>query len=261
MNLSLRHRAAVVAVGCLVAMTSHLSVAVAQQAEETVEKIEKDSPADGDGKKQTDAEQGWVHLKDHWKACEFGGDGEITIKDGLIKMEYGDPITGVRWDGPFDGDDKPASASDVPRLPRDNYEVRWECRRDRGFDFVCAFTFPVADSHASFVMGGWGGSITGISSIDGNDASDNQTTMFKDFDNEKWYKAKVRVAEDKITVWIDGKEMFDHPREGHEFDIRFEMDPCTPLGIANFECDSQIRNVQLRRLAKPKTAASPKGDK
>ncbi|QDV43693.1 hypothetical protein Enr13x_35500 [Stieleria neptunia] len=195
----------------------------------------------------------WISLTGHWKACQFGGEGDVIIKDDVIKLEHGDPLTGVVWTGPFEGDaaktgaNEPASDSAQP-LPRDNYEVRWECRRNSGYDFLCAFTVPVADQYISLVMGGWGGGITGISSIDGRDASDNETTMFMSYDDKKWYSARLRVETTKITVWVDGKELFSHPRADHEFDIRFEMDPCTPMGIANFECDSQIRNVQLRRL-------------
>ena len=195
----------------------------------------------------------WISLTGHWKACQFGGEGDVIIKDDVIRMEHGDPLTGVVWTGPFDGDSPKTGANDpnsdnAKPLPRDNYEIRWECRRDSGDDFLCAFTFPVADQSISLVMGGWGGGITGISSIDGRDASDNETTMFMSYEDKKWYTARVRVETTKITVWIDGKELFSQPRADHEFDIRFEMDPCTPMGIANFECDSQIRNVQLRRL-------------
>ncbi len=195
----------------------------------------------------------WISLTGHWKACQFGGEGDVIIKDDVIRMEHGDPLTGVVWTGPFDGDSPKTGANDpnsdnAKPLPRDNYEIRWECRRDSGYDFLCAFTFPVADQYVSLVMGGWGGGITGISSIDGRDASDNETTMFMSYEDKKWYTARVRVETTKITVWIDGKELCSHPRADHEFDIRFEMDPCTPMGIANFECDSQIRNVQLRRL-------------
>ena len=125
---------------------------------------------------------------------------------------------------------------------------------------MCAISFPVSDKQASLVMGGWGGGITGISSIDGRDASDNDTTMFKAFDNDKWYSAKVRVDQKAITVWIDGTELFSHPRKDYDFDIRFEMDPCTPLGIANYECDSQIRKIQIRRLHESEIPSAKKSE-
>ncbi|MCO8124859.1 DUF1080 domain-containing protein [Stieleria sp. TO1_6] len=214
-----------------------------------------------------DATTPWITLADHWTACQFGGDGEIQIKDGVITMEYGDPLTGVKWDGPFVGD--PAAKADLSKdkkptpkaLPRDNYELRWECRRDQGFDFMCAFTFPVGKDHVSLVMGGWGGGVTGISSVDGRDASDNETTMFKAFENDTWYKARVRVDSKNITAWIDDTELFAQPRQDHTFDIRFEMDPCTPLGIANFESTSKIRNIQIRPLVADKVAPADQESK
>lgn len=265
----------VMACGLVIVVFMHAAmtpaVAVAQQSDPNAKQTDakqadaKATDASDKGSAETKklndkaAKTPWISLTGQWKACEFGGDGDVTFKDGVIKMDYGDPITGVRWEGPFDsdkknsdekqGDKKTAATKKSNRsLPRDNYEIRWQCRRDRGFDFLCAFTFPVADKYASLVMGGWGGGITGISSIDGQDASDNDTTMFLAFDNDQWYSARVRVDQAMITVWVDGTKLFDHPRKGYEFDIRFEMDPCTPLGIANFESDSQIRNIQIRRL-------------
>ncbi|KAA5546181.1 DUF1080 domain-containing protein [Roseiconus nitratireducens] len=217
---------------------------VAEPADDASTKSDSDAK---DAKKTTPAKTPWRSLKDHWKPCEFGGDGEIKIKDGTITLGYGSPLTGVVWSGPV-GKPDATDQTDVKPVPRDNYELQWDCRRDKGFDFLCAFTFPVADEHVSLVLGGWGGGITGISSIDGRDASDNNTTMFQAFENERWYHARVRVETTKITVWIDDTLIFDHPREGHDFDIRFEMDPCTPLGIANFESDSRIRNIQIRKL-------------
>ena len=82
----------------------------------------------------------WRTLQGKWEACEFGGDGEVKITDDLITMDYGDPITGVRWKG----DD----------VLRDNYEIELEGRRMDGFDFFCALTFPVgAKGRASLVLG------------------------------------------------------------------------------------------------------------
>ena len=189
----------------------------------------------------------WRVLKGKWEECQFGGDGEITITDDLITMDYGDPITGIRW------------AGDVLR---DNYEVEVEGRRTDGFDFFCALTFPVGEKgRASLVLGGWGGGTVGISSIDDRDASDNDTTMFRDFKNNQWYKARVRVEKTRLAVWIDDVLMFEHPRKDHTFDIRYEMDPCLPLGVANFQCVSEIKYVRVRALAKSELGEKLKSKK
>ncbi|QEF98073.1 hypothetical protein Mal15_21200 [Stieleria maiorica] len=259
-----RTRFVALVAAAVVATAATAQQATAVQADAEVKKpatqnttTDKNAPENDAADKSTKTP--WITLAGHWKACQFGGEGDVVIKDGVIKMEHGDPLTGVVWTGPFDGDSANGDGQDSKNakpLPRDNYELRWECRRDSGYDFLCAFTFPVADQYVSLVMGGWGGGITGISSIDGRDASDNETTMFKNYEDKKWYSARVRVETTKITVWVDGTELFSQPRKDHEFDIRFEMDPCTPMGIANFECDSQIRNIQLRRLHRSEIAAA-----
>lgn len=194
-------------------------------------------PAKADAKEtanKKEKDKAWKPLQGSWTECEFGGDGPIEIKDKLIKLGLGDPLSGVRWEG----DD----------VLRENYEIELEARRTDGFDFFCALTFPVGKDNVSFVLGGWGGGIVGISSIDGRDASDNQTTSFRNFDNDKWYKVRVRVEPKEIVCWIDDKLACDHARKGHEFDIRYEMDQCVPLGLAAFQCDAEYRNIRVRKL-------------
>ena len=44
------------------------------------------------------------------------------------------------------------------KLPTVNYEISLEGRRVEGDDFFCCLTFPYNKTHATFVLGGWGGS-------------------------------------------------------------------------------------------------------
>lgn len=181
----------------------------------------------------------WKPLKGSWHICQFGGEGPVEVKDELIKIGLGDPISGIQWEG---------------EVPRENYEVELEARRTDGYDFFCGLTFPVGKDHVSLVLGGWGGGVVGISSVDGYDASENETTMFRNFDNGKWYKVRARVDAAEIRCWIDDKEVVEQPRKGHNFDIRFEMDLCVPLGVANYQCDSELRNIRLRKLTNKEIA-------
>ncbi|MDB4676716.1 DUF1080 domain-containing protein [bacterium] len=185
----------------------------------------------------------WKKLNGSWVVSQFGGDGPVEIKDDLITFGFGDPMTGIRWEGD---------------LKTDSYEVELEARRTDGFDFFCGLTFPVAKNQASFILGGWGGGIVGISSIDGHDASENETTSFRNFDNDRWYKVRVRVDSFQIQCWIDDKLACDVPRADREFDIRYEMDQCVPLGIASFQCKSELRNLRLRELSKKEVAEAKK---
>ncbi len=185
-----------------------------------------------------DAKKGFQPLQGHWKAASFGGDGAVEFKklDGgaeSIEMFAGDPITGIRWTGDF---------------PKENYELRLQARRVEGFDFFAAVTFPVADEHCSFVLGGWGGGMVGISSIDGDDASSNDTTQYKEFETNQWYTIRVRVDQQAIRCWIDEHEFATVPRDNHSFSIRIEMDPCLPVGIANYMTRSEIKNIAWRKI-------------
>lgn len=178
-------------------------------------------------------EEGWKPLQEKWEVCNFGGDGPVKIDPSLIRLGYGDPLTGIRWAGEF---------------PRDSYEIRLEARRTDGHDFFCGLTFPVGEGKCSLILGGWGGGVLGLSSIDGEDASSNETTQFKVFDNDQWYKVKIRVTPEKIVCTIDDKTWVEQDRGNHEFDVRLEMDPTVPLGIANFQCQSEFRGLQWRKL-------------
>ena len=182
---------------------------------------------------QPNEDKSWKTLKDGWVVSQFGGDGPVVIKDKLITMDFGDPLTGIRWEA---------------ELPQENYEVELEARRREGFDFFCALTFPVGKKHVSFILGGWGGGVVGISSVDGFDASENETTSFRNFKTDQWYKVRARVDAHQIQCWIDDQPAAEQIRKGHEFDIRYEMDQCVPLGVAAFQCKSEVRNIRIRKL-------------
>ena len=82
-------------------------------------------------------------------------------------------MTGINW---------------TNRVPKVNYEVTLDAMRVTGSDFFCGLTVPVSDSFCTLIVGGWGGSLVGISSLDGQDASENETTKFFNFEQGKWYR-------------------------------------------------------------------------
>ncbi len=168
-----------------------------------------------------------------WKVTDFGGEGKVVVRDGTVVMERGSQMTGITWTG------KP---------PRNNYELTLEGKRIEGSDFFCTTTFPVGDNYCSFVTGGWGGSVIGLSSIDHMDASENQTSASREFKNGTWYQFRIRVTDDKIEVWIDKDQVVDQGRKDHTFGLRIECDACRPLGIATYDTVGAVRNIRLKEL-------------
>jgi hypothetical protein len=175
-----------------------------------------------------------AELSTRWTATNFGGEGEVQLKDGLMTLGFGSPLTGVTYK--------------KQDFPTENYEMRWEARRTSGQDFFAGVTFPIGEQYCSFIAGGWGGSLTGISSIDGYDASENDTTGFEDFKNNEWYRFRVRVDGQRLKVWINDREVVDIEREGHQFSVRIEVDRCQPLGYCIYDCSAEIRRWEYRLL-------------
>ena len=172
---------------------------------------------------------------DAWKETNFAGAGEIKVEKGQIVVQMGDSLTGITW-------------KDAARLPKDDYEITLLAMKLKGDDFFCGLTFPVRDSHASLILGGWGGTLVGLSSIDGLDASENETTIYRKFEPNKWYKVRVRVAAGKIEAWVDDEQVIDVDMTDKKFSTRIEVDASRPLGIATYQVSAAFKGIEIRRL-------------
>ena len=188
---------------------------------------------------KTEAAAAWKDLFDgktltNWKVADYAGKGDPAVEEGLIVLPSGEGLTGVTWRG--------------EALPKTNYEIEVVAKRMDGVDFFCGITFPVNDTHASLIAGGWGGAVVGISSIDGEDAAHNETTSYEKFEKGKFYTFKVRVEPENITAWIDGKEVVDVNIKDKKVSIRGDIDQSTPLGLASWQTTSGIKSVKVRKL-------------
>lgn len=168
-----------------------------------------------------------------WKSTKFGGEGDVEVQDGAIVLNTGSDMTGITYTG---------------KMPKTNYELLIEAQRLDGFDFFAGVTFPVGDGFASLIPGGWGGGVTGISSINGRDASDNETTQPFTYKDKTWYKFRIRVSDEKLQVWVDEKQMVDVERGEKIFALRNEVDLSKPLGIATWNTKGAIKTIKIREL-------------
>ncbi len=170
---------------------------------------------------------------DGWSITNFGGEGEVTVQDGQILIEFGHMLTGITYQGDF---------------PQSDYEIQWEAMRIDGIDFFCGLTFPVGPTYCTLIAAGWAGAVVGLSSIDGLDASENESTTYMRFENGRWYHFRVRVTDDRIRVWIDDRSMIDQPLADRQIETRPEVDLSKPLGIAAWQSRAALRGIAYRRL-------------
>lgn len=172
-----------------------------------------------------------------WRETAYTDRGEVRIDNGTLVLGRGAPLTGVNWTAEF---------------PRTNYELRFEGARLQGNDFFAALTFPVGNSFCTWVMGGWGGDIVGISSIDGWDASDNETRSYLNFEEGRWYALRLRVTDDRIMAWIDDKPVVDVNVEGRELSLYYgETKLSASLGFASYRTTGGLHKIEYRLLRTP----------
>jgi hypothetical protein len=178
-----------------------------------------------------------------WKITKFGGEGTVAAKDGILDLGFGSFMTGVTYAG-------------KEKLPTTNYELSLEAKRVEGSDFFCGLTVPYKDSHFSLIVGGWGGGVTGISSINGLDASENYTTQYISYKNGVWYCIRLRVTDENIDAWIDNKQIISFEVGEEKFSTRIEVDLSKPLGISTYDTHANLRNIRLRTWAPEKADVS-----
>jgi len=133
-------------------------------------------------------------------------------------------------------------------FPITNYRLQLQARKIQGTDFFCCLTFPVKQEFCSLVLGGWGGTVTGISCIDRIDASDNATMTIKKYELDQWYAIKIEVTDQHLNCWIDDKQVVDLPLEDIQLTARIEVQPCQPLGLCSFETEAAWKDLRYEIL-------------
>ena len=172
-----------------------------------------------------------------WTKTQFGGEGEISVEDGAVILDMGIGLTGIHLK---DADTK-----------TDNYELFVSAKRVEGEDMVCGITFPVGDQFCSLIVGGWGGSTVGISSIDNRDASDNETTKIMKIEHSRWYQIRIQVTGDQLTCWLDKEKIVDLNIKGKKLSLRGDCDLAKPIGIFSFGTKVAIKDIFVRDFKKP----------
>ena len=170
-----------------------------------------------------------------WEVTNFGPQGPVYISGDDIILGMGDGCTGITWKGEF---------------PTINYEVSLDARRIEGNDFFCGMTFPVGKDPCTLIVGGWGGTTVGLSSIDGLDASHNSTRTLMQFDKNRWYHIRLKVTPSKIGAWIDTIQVVNFTLGARKLTIRPEVELSKPFGIASWNTTAALRNISVSSYGK-----------
>ena len=172
----------------------------------------------------------------NWKTTEFGGEGPAEVEEGQIIVHSGTTLSGVNWTG--------------AALPKENYEIELDAMKLDGSDFFLGLTFPYKNDYASLVLGGWGGSVVGISSVNGNDAANNEWSAAKEFKKKQWYHVRLRATSDRISAWLDKdpEPFLDLETTGKEISTRSDIDAAKPLGLSTYQTSAAYKNITLRKL-------------
>lgn len=180
-----------------------------------------------------------LRTADAWRIVEndpFDSHGKVEFLPGdepgtlFLKLAAGSPGTGVSYRGP---------------VPRIDYRIEAEARRSGGEDFFYGLTFPIHDQHASLIIGGWSGGVTGISNLDGNSAVENATTGYQPFETGRWYSIGLEVSHKRIAATIDGKPILEIRTGDYQYSVWPQQQSMIPLGIATWKTSAEIRRLSL----------------
>lgn len=172
----------------------------------------------------------------NWKPTEFGGEGAVRVEDAKIIVGAGGTLSGVNWTG--------------PALPTVNYEIDFDAMKIDGSDFFVALTFPYKKDHATFVLGGWGGSLVGLSNVNGSDAANNEYATSMEFAKNKWYHVRLRATDNRIQGWVGDQHdpVLDVDTTDKQISTRADIDAAKPLGLSTYQTTAAYKNIKLKKL-------------
>ena len=125
-----------------------------------------------------------------WELGVYGESDEYEVREDGVVIPQTAALAGMTFRG------------DLPRVP---YRLSVEATRLYGADFFLGVTFPVSEGHLTLVLGGWGGMVSGLSSLDGLDASRNATRTLRHFADGDRHEVEIEVTGTDVRVLVDGE--------------------------------------------------------
>lgn len=178
---------------------------------------------------------------DRWQPINFGGEGDVYFKDDELNLDYGNPLTGIKYKG---------DPTSLFGEGLSNYVITLQAQRVEGVDMFLGLTFPVGtQGHVSLVLGGWAGAITGLSNLDGLNASENPTTQYHAFEEKRWYDIKVQVTDEKIQCWLEDRVLVDIKRSDYkQYTTHGAVVDTKPFGMFSYDTWGKVRGMRVWKL-------------
>jgi formylglycine-generating enzyme required for sulfatase activity len=149
-------------------------------------------------------------------------------------------------------------------FPKLNYEVSLEAMRIAGPHCFAGVQFPIGDQYACWSFG-WTpqGNQICLERVNGGFFPMDAAARITKFQDGRWYKIRIRVAEDRVQGWMDDVKKFDLPRAETNFSYQDNQPVLKPFWIGTWWTQGAFRNIQLRRLrpgkeVEPGPAQEPK---
>lgn len=185
-----------------------------------------------------------------WKVADMMQSGTVSVlKDGSVECSPGNPMTAIAY------------TNEPLRM---NYELSLQAVRVKGSDFFAALTIPIEQHYCTVIIGGWGGSLCGISSVDHMDAADNQWSQGVNLENKRWYTLRVRVTPGVLQVFLDETLYATRIefKEASRFSLRAnsDIDKTKPLGLATYHTLARWRNFTVTPITTLLPGDKFKGD-
>ena len=184
-----------------------------------------------------------------WRVAPLDRGGAVNVlSNGIVECGIGDPMSGIAY-------------TNTP--PTMNYELSLEAMRAEGSDFFIALTIPVETNFCTVIIGGWGGGLCGLSSVDYLDASENQWSEGKNLLNNRWYRLRVRVTPGVLQISLNDSLYNARVEygESRRLSLRFgDIDKTKPLGLATYCTRALWRDFTLTRITELEPDDKPRNE-